>query len=269
MDVLVTEAGESLILKRYWLPEPGETVDPARSEFRALALASRAGVPAPTAMWLDESGIFPERGVITSFVPGRPLIHPDDAIDWSTQLAKVLLRIHTLEVTPADNALFPRLGAGDPHRSWSETADTVSQHGRGREIWDALVERRDGFQEVVETYVHHDFWPGNTMWVGQKLGSVIDWEGGCVADPALDVACCAFDIAMLGLHEAADHFVETYRRLSERPLVNLGFWRILAVCRPLPDISVWVPGWRAVGFPITTDEARSRHAKLIDDALRD
>ena len=46
-DVLeLGEDGERVVLRRYWLPEPGE-VDPSVSEFRALSLAAAAGVPVP------------------------------------------------------------------------------------------------------------------------------------------------------------------------------------------------------------------------------
>jgi aminoglycoside phosphotransferase (APT) family kinase protein len=105
------------------------------------------------------------------------------------------------------------------------------------------------------------------MWVDQNLVAVIDWEGGCLADPALDVAFGAFDIRLLGLDRAADHFVSSYREISGRSLANLGFWQLLAACRPLPDIAIWVPGWTALGFEVTVEEARARHSLLIDDAL--
>jgi len=268
VDVLTSEDGEKLVLKRFWLPEAGESSSPALSEFRALTRAREAGVPAPTPLWLDETGLFPERAVVTSYVAGRPLIEPDDEADWAAQLAEALHRLHGIRISEPDHALFPDLGANDPHRSWDEIADVLERHDRGRQIWVALTGRRNQLEEVPVVYTHHDFWPGNTLWVDQELVAIIDWEGGCIADPALDVACCAFDIRMLGLDQAASHFVESYRQVSGLQLVNLGFWQLLAACRPMPDIAIWVPGWHSLGFPITIDEARSRHDKLIDDALR-
>ena len=116
-------------------------------------------------------------------------------------------------------------------------------------------------------YVHHDFWPGNTLWLDEKLVAVIDWEGGAIADPALDVAYCALDMQLLGLSEAAEVFVEVYRQHSGRSLENLRYWELLALCRPMPDIAIWVPGWQAMGIEISADEARQRHAALIAAAL--
>jgi hypothetical protein len=73
---------------------------------------------------------------------------------------------------------------------------------------------------------------------------------------------------MLGIDGAADHFVDVYRDLSGRPLTNLPYWELMAVCRPFPDIAIWVPGWQAMGIDIDVDEARDRHTALIEAALR-
>jgi aminoglycoside phosphotransferase (APT) family kinase protein len=97
--------------------------------------------------------------------------------------------------------------------------------------------------------------------------AILDWEGGTIADPAIDVAYCALDIRLLGLEEAARHFVHVYRELSGRTLDNLHYWELLALCRPMPDIAIWVPGWHAMGIEISVDEARRRHAALIAATL--
>jgi aminoglycoside phosphotransferase (APT) family kinase protein len=99
------------------------------------------------------------------------------------------------------------------------------------------------------------------------LEAVVDWEGGSIGDPAIDVAYCASDIRLLGLDSAADHFVDSYRRASGRSLDNLDYWNLLALCRPMPDIAIWVPGWKAMGVDITLGEARTRHDELIETAL--
>lgn len=267
VDVIVGEDGERLILKRYWLPEPDETVDPARSEFRALQLAAAHGIPAPMPLWIDEDGIFPERAVTMSFIDAIPLIDPDDQLDWAAQLASILVSIHGISPSEGDEAVFSSVGPNDPHSTLAETGESPEGKTRHVEIWDALRSERNQFTPVDEVYVHSDFWPGNTLWSGQDLIAVIDWEGGCLADPALDVAWCEFDIRMLGFDAAADHFVESYQRLSGQPMPNLRFWKLLAIRRPFPDVAIWVPGWNALGLPITVDQARHRHSTLIDRLL--
>jgi aminoglycoside phosphotransferase (APT) family kinase protein len=256
-----------MVLKRYWLPDEADYEDPARSELRALTLAVEHGVPAPIPYWIDEDGIFPERAVVTSFVEGRPLFDPQDEVDWAGQLAASLHTIHGITLGPDDEDLFPRLLDDDPHRPWSETLEVIREHARGTELVARFHANREHLSREEPVYVHHDFWPGNTMWVDQRLEAVIDWEGGCIGDPALDVAYCVFDTRMLGLERAAEHLVDTYRQKSGRALPNLDYWYLQALARPMPDIAIWVPGWQALGFEVNDDQARARHNALIDDYL--
>ena len=265
VDVLIVgdDPGEAVVLKRYWLPEPDE-VSPAESEFRALALAAKHGVAAPAPIWVDRIGLFPERAIVISFVEGQVVLDPADPIDWAAQLAAALNSIHGIRTTPADQALFPELGDDDSHYQGREA---LEQHPLGKELWVRRIGAIDSLQPVDPVYVHHDFWSGNTLWIDDALVAVLDWEGGTIADPAIDVAYCALDIRLLGLEEAAGHFVEVYRELSGRDLPNLWYWELQALTRPMPDIAIWVPSWQAMGIEISVDEARRRHAALIAAAL--
>jgi aminoglycoside phosphotransferase (APT) family kinase protein len=261
MDVLRTDV-DRVVLKRYWLPEPDEDVDPAESEFRALALAAEHGIRAPSPLWIDRSGLFPERAVAISFLEGKVLLEPTDPMDWATQLATALTAIHGMRPSPSDY-IFPTLGHDDGHTS----EKAVREHPLGVELWKRRAKAISTLVPDETVYVHHDFWPGNTLWVDQRLVAVVDWEGGSIADPALDVAYCAQDIQLLGMNSVADHFVQEYRRISGRPLANLTYWELVALCRPMPDIAVWVPAWHAVGIEISADEVRGRHWDLIERAL--
>ena len=268
VDVLVVGAGagERVVLKRYWLAEPGE-ISPAESEFRALALAIEHGISAPVPIWIDRIGLFPERAIVISHVEGAVLLDPEDPIDWAVQLADALVAIHRIQPEPTDQDLFPVLAATDGHQTEAETLAALSGHPLGMDLWSRRAEALTSLEPERPVYVHHDFWPGNTLWVEEKLAAVVDWEGGAIADPALDVAYCALDMRLLGLKQAADSFVQVYRDRSGRALPNLPYWELLALCRPMPDIEMWVPGWQAMGYEISTDEARLRHTALIAAAL--
>jgi aminoglycoside phosphotransferase (APT) family kinase protein len=269
MDVLVmgSAAPERVVLRRYWLRKPGDS-DPAGPEVRSLGLAAEHGIPAPRPLWIDRIGLFPEGAILISYVDGSVVLEPDDPIDWAEQLAHVLAAIHRMEIPPDDEPLFPLLIDDDGQFTQNETATAVRQHPLGTKLWSRRAQARASFIHVDPVYLHHDFWPGNVLWTNGSLAAVVDWEGGSRGDPALDVAYCSMDIRHLGLDRAADHFVDTYRRITGRPLSNLEYWNLLALRRPLPDVAVWVPGWNAMGFGVTVEEARSRHTELIEDALR-
>jgi aminoglycoside phosphotransferase (APT) family kinase protein len=267
MDVLRREDGNLVVLKRFWIPED-EELSPAESEFRALALAGAHGVAAPEPVWIDRIGLFPERAVVTSFIEGTVQLQPWDPLDWASQLAAALAHIHQMTPSPDDENLFPLLAPGEgPHHDEEPEPDRWQHPLTGR-LRASQCEALGTLQPEEPVYVHHDFWPGNTLWKDEKLVAVVDWEGGVIGDPAIDVATCSFDIAMLGLEDAAGHFVEVYRELSGRALPNLAYWDLMAVGRPLPDISIWMPGWQAMGLAIDVAEARDRHTSLIEAALR-
>jgi aminoglycoside phosphotransferase (APT) family kinase protein len=116
-------------------------------------------------------------------------------------------------------------------------------------------------------FLHHDFWAGNTLWQDDRLVAVIDWEGGCLGDPAVDVAYCAFDMRLLGMDVAAEHLIRVYRELSGRSLVNLEYWEIASLYRPMPDVGMWVPSWNAMGLDVDVDRIRDRHTSMILAAL--
>ena len=205
VDVLLVGAGagEPVVLKRYWLPEPGE-ISPAESEFRALALAVEHGISAPVTD-LDR----PDR-----VVPGAG--HRHLACRWSRASGSGRSRRLGRSVGgcagrhPSNSARIngsrPLPGAGRHRRAPVGDGDprctrpTSTGHGSLGETCRDL-----GHAEAeAQVYVHHDFWPGNTLWVAEKLAAVDRLGRGAIADPALDVAYCAFDMRLLGLNEAAE-----------------------------------------------------------------
>jgi aminoglycoside phosphotransferase (APT) family kinase protein len=167
-------------------------------------------------------------------------------------------------VDQTDSLLFPVLAPGeDDHVS----REAVIRHPRGNELLSRCEERREDLVVVEPVYVHHDYWAGNTLWLESRLVAVVDWEGGSIGDPAIDVAYCSFDMRLLGMDEAAAHFVDVYSYESGRGLENLDYWNLMALCRPMPDVALWVPGWKAMGVGISTEKARARHDRLIGEAL--
>jgi aminoglycoside phosphotransferase (APT) family kinase protein len=84
--------------------------------------------------------------------------------------------------------------------------------------------------------VHGDFWPGNTIWRGDRLAAVIDWEDAGLGYPLIDVANVRLEILRAHSREAMERFTEAHaavQALEERSL-------------PLFDL---VPALRLTTFP--------------------
>jgi hypothetical protein len=83
----------------------------------------------------------------------------------------------------------------------------------------------------------------------------------------MDVAYCALDIRYLGMDRVAEHFVKSYRDQSGDQLPNLAHWEAIGLCRPMPDIAMWVPSWLTMGRDISDEQARQRLTKVLEDFL--
>jgi aminoglycoside phosphotransferase (APT) family kinase protein len=266
LDVL-SEPDGRMVLRRYgdWYADRGEDV--ASREIRALELVQRAGIPAPAPVWLDGEGVFDQPAILISYVDGEPDLNPSNPFDWAEQLAQTLVRIHETKLDATDLELFPP-GAGEDILKIQQNPELMLEHPLG----ESLLRRRLMLGQVApETelvFSHTDYWPGNTLWKDGELKAVVDWESPATASRGIDVAFCAMDIRYLGMYKVADHFIRSYREVSGDPLASFDHCESIALCRPMPDIGVWVPPWNAFGRNISVDKARDRYTEVLEDFLQ-
>ena len=265
MDVL-SDGHSRMVLRRYgpWYVENGHDV--AARETRALELLQRMRGPAPAPLWIDTEGIFDEPAIIVSFVEGAPDLSPGHPFEWAEQLAETLVRIHSIGLDDEDRELFPP-GVGQDAKKIQDAPEMILEHPLGEALLRRLLELQSQLVPQTPVFSHADFWPGNTMWKNGDLQAVVDWEYPATADREMDVAYCSLDIRYLGMDRVADRFVAGYREASGEELPNLDYWEAVALCRPMPDIAVWVPSWVAMGRSITAERARAIHTETIEAFL--
>jgi aminoglycoside phosphotransferase (APT) family kinase protein len=263
---LLAEPGSRMVLRRYddWYAERGEDV--ASREIRALELVQKASIPAPAPIWLDTEGVFDEPAILISYVDGSPDVTPSNPFDWAERLAQVLVRIHEIRLDDDDLELFPP-GAGEDILKIQENPELMLEHPLGEDLLRRRVMLGQHAPESDAVFSHTDYWPGNTLWRDGELKAVIDWESPATAVRGIDVAFCAMDIRYLGMDKVADRFISTYREISGDSLPALEHCESIALCRPMPDIGIWVPGWNAFGKKITVDQARSRYTEVLESFL--
>jgi aminoglycoside phosphotransferase (APT) family kinase protein len=263
---LISEPGSRMVLRRYddWYAKRGEDV--ASREIRALELAQKANIPAPAPIWLDTEGVFDEPAIIISYIDAQPDIRPANPFEWAEKLAQVLVRIHEIKLNGDDLDLFPP-GAGGDIQNLLDKPEVILEHPLG----EALLRRRVMLGQISpeseEVFSHTDFWPGNTLWKDGELKAVVDWESPSTAVRGIDVAYCSMDIRYLGMDKVADRFIQTYREISGDRLSGLEHAESIALCRPMPDIGIWVPAWNAFGKSITVDQARARYTEVLEGFL--
>lgn len=265
MDVL-SEPGGRMVLRRYgpWYAERGE--DAGAREFRALELLQRTNIPAPAPIWIDAEGVFEEQAILISYVDGKPDLTPSNPFDWAERLAQVLVKIHEIRLDDNDLDLFPH-GAGQDIEKIQETPELILEHTLGEDLLRRRVMLGQLAPESEPVFSHTDYWPGNTLWNDGDLKAVVDWESPATAVRGIDVAYCSMDIRYLGMDKVADRFIAAYREITGDPLASLDHCESIALCRPMPDIGIWVPAWNVFGRKVSVEQARARYTEVLEAFL--
>jgi aminoglycoside phosphotransferase (APT) family kinase protein len=120
---------------------------------------------------------------------------------------------------------------------------------------------RDGF-------VHGDMWQGNSMWVGDKLVAVIDWDCSGRGPAGIDLGSLRLDAAMC-FGAGAEHDVLEGWKSVAGPAFDVPYWDLVAALSTPPEIDWFVDSTRAQGRPdLTQDIMRERRDHFLENALR-
>ena len=98
------------------------------------------------------------------------------------------------------------------------------------------------------TFVHGDFWPGNTVWRYGQLVGVIDWTNAELGDPRVDVSQCRTDIAFSLSQDEADAFLNAYETQTGQPLPDLWYFDLFRGLGALLHHESWLEGYHDAGL---------------------
>lgn len=250
------------VVRRYKIFGDYDRGEKARREFRTFELLNRHNVPAPAALYLDETGeVLGIPGIVTGFVEGRLMLDTvPDPLDWARKLAVTLARIHAI---PCGREEKEFLLNGNAEASWFLRYDGPPQYMQeypgGAELWHTLRRLQPNLRVQEPVLLHIDYWSGNILWQEDEISSVIDWEEAAYGDPAVDVAYARMNMILMGLPDAAEEFRRVYELETGRPLENLGFWELAACVRPMTDPVDWK-------VAVTGGPNRDIFLKFIQDA---
>jgi aminoglycoside phosphotransferase (APT) family kinase protein len=248
-----------------------DPIEKARVEFQALILLSANDIPAPTALYVDETGaVLGAPGIVMSFIEGRQVVAPTSEKRWATNLAEVMARIHSIDLDQTERAsLFDADSIVAYYLETDQLPEKLALHPDGAEVWDTYLALRESAAQVSLALLHTHFWMGNVLWQEGSISGVIDWETASYGDPSLDVAYCRMDMQVTGFERAADYFLEAYEAFTDKPVENLELWELVAAAGVMPDPAIWLPFWQELGNDWSTpDTVRSNLRRFVADALR-
>jgi aminoglycoside phosphotransferase (APT) family kinase protein len=234
-------------------------------ELAALELAAAHGLPVPQVLAADLDGTVAEGRLAvlatllpgTSSVPGAP---PSD--ERFRALGALAARVAAVPLPgppaalpqrtrPLSSVDFAALRAAEPPRPLLAAAE------------ETLAELR--LPERPRVFVHGDLWQGNTLWDGDRLTGVVDWDCAGVGAAGIDLGSLRCDAALTAGREAAEAVLAGYEETSGEPADDVAHWDVVAaLCTP-PTIGWFADAMRDQG---RTDLDRPTLLRRRDAFLR-
>ncbi|WP_105036624.1 phosphotransferase family protein [Cryobacterium aureum] len=212
--------GAEFVLRQF---PPGD--DAVHREIRVLDGLGGLGELAPRLLAADPDGT--ANGcplIVTTLLPGRASITPEDPQDFARQLGQALARIHSLAV----DGQLPEL--------FTEPAATSPMHS----VWTQL-------RDEPRVLTHNDFWSGNTVWHLGRLTGIVDWSGAGLAPRGYDLAWCRQDLVFLYDVSVAEELTRAYDKAFGSPIRDVHLWDRFAALKAYPRVETWAPNYQDLG----------------------
>ena len=116
--------------------------------------------------------------------------------------------------------------------------------------------------------VHGDMWQGNSMWVGDELAAIIDWDCAGRGPVGIDLGSLRLDAAMCFGVGAETDVLDGWREVAGAAS-DLPYWDLVAALSTPPELDWFVDATRAQGRPdLTQFTMRERRDQFLRNALR-
>src|SRR2546426_6563814 len=211
VDLDVAGERRELVVRIHTLEEHRDG-QAARRYWRAIGgIPESAQLPVPRPVLLDAEGTLVGLPcLVMTQLPGAPLARPVNEGRWIDELAAALAAIHSVQATglPVD---YPR--APDPAavvEARLEKSTPKTHEALWRDTAAALRSAAPRVRSNGAVLTHHDFWFGNTLWTGEHLTGIVDWDEARIDDPAFDVAYARADVHFVLGRDAAARLRDRY-----------------------------------------------------------
>jgi aminoglycoside phosphotransferase (APT) family kinase protein len=249
---------DTYVLRRW--PTQGDLADYGRaavpSETAVLAALASHGVPAPRLIGSTTDAAHGGPAVLMTRVPGRMLLMPPDRERWLAEMARMLARIHALDV------------AAKPFASWIDPARLAPPPDAPRPaIWREAAALVAAARPPARTcFIHRDYQHFNLLWSRERLTGVVDWVEASVGPPEIDVGHCRLNLAVLFSAEIAERFRELYEAATTRAIDPR--WDVQALLSFGPAWKQFIPFQVDGRAPLDVDGMTARVEDVLARALR-
>jgi aminoglycoside phosphotransferase (APT) family kinase protein len=211
------------VVLRRWA-HPALRHDPdctAAREAEVLRRLETTSIPAPRVLALDADAEHCDvPALLVSLLPGGP---PGPAPPVAP-MAELLARIH--EVDPSGTPPFRRYYPV-PRRPgpWLPRSNT----------WARVFElANEPLPPGEPTFIHRDYHPGNTLWLGGRISGIVDWAQTSLAPASADLGHMRWNLAAARGPGVADRFEAAYRAVTGRD--HDPRWDLVSLVDVLPEL---------------------------------
>lgn len=209
---------------------------PFATEAAALRLAAGAGVPVPSLLGHDDDAVAGVPLMLTGRLPGTSRIPRDYDQRRLRGLGAVAARIHSVPLEPS-----PVLPARDQPIGDLDFAQMRQQEGASallREAEAAVARAQPADERTV--FVHGDLWHGNTVWAGDELSGLVDWDCAGAGAPGVDLGSLRCDAALCFGADAPAAVLDGWQAEAGRAAADVAYWDAVAALATPPDLG-WFP----------------------------
>ena len=228
------------------------------TEVAALELLRRQGPPVPRLLGADLAGaaVPGTVAVLTSRVPGTSRSAAEPSPERLRALGAAAAAVHAVPV-PVAVDLPPR----DRPIAGVDFAALRRAAPVGPLLAEAEAALRTPPPRTEPVFLHGDLWHGNTLWDGDRLTGLIDWDCAGVGHPGVDVGSLRCDAVLCtGRQEAADEVLAGYG-----PVPDVARFDVVAALATPPDMGWFVGALHGQG---RTDLGRETLLARRDAFLR-
>ncbi|RRR98487.1 phosphotransferase family protein [Glycomyces terrestris] len=237
------------------------------TEVAALRVAGQAGVSAPRLLAVDADGeAAGTPAVLETAVHGRSRIPLQASPERLRGLGAAAAVLHTVTTEPSPE--LPRRTRPIPASDFAR--DRREGRERSTPLLDAADERvaRVPVPERAPVLVHGDLWQGNTMWDGDRLTGLLDWDMAGVGHYGIDLSSLRLDAALTFGQEAAGPVLEGWEQRSGGAAADVAYWDAVAALNMPGDMAEFVPAMHDQGRPdLTATELNARRDAFLSAAL--
>lgn len=231
---LQASSGQVSVVLRRWVRPNTDPLYGVKHEAETLALLSQAEIRAPRLIGFDADAVVSDvPAVIETLIEGdKPDLHILPRADFASKLADAIADVHAI----GDRGR----SIGVPFRGyfWDHKLEPPIWTTR-RRLWKKALEVFYSERpSCAHGFIHRDYHPDNTLWRGQHLSGIVDWERSSWGPIAVDIAHMRVNLARIGHFDTAERYAEAYRRRTARSLPDLPYWDVVDAVDTLP---AWEP----------------------------